>query len=127
MGLQNPKNLLNHFEDKSLQAIQAELVVQGLEKDPTLEIPLEPSELLDKTRYQTCRRTLKKHQEDRIAVVIDSLAKTASKRGINVKFFFDDAARNANSVRLTNHVTVQQFKQVSASSYNVANVLVSSL
>jgi hypothetical protein len=40
------------------------------------------------------------------------MASMVAKRGILVKPFFDDASRDPNSIRMINHVTPQQFKQV---------------
>ena len=42
--------------------------VQGLEKNPLLEVPLEPAGLLDKTRYSVCARTLDAASEARLQV-----------------------------------------------------------
>jgi hypothetical protein len=83
-----------------------------LEKNPLLKIPLEPAELLDKTRYQVCKRLLSAEKEERIRLIVHDLSSKAAKRGILVKPFFEDASRDPNSVRLVNHVTPQQFKQV---------------
>lgn len=86
--------------------------LQGLHKDPFATIPAEPEELLDKTRYQICRRQLSPDKEEHLHVVLEGLSKKAAKRGMLVKPFFEDASRDPNSVRLINHVTPQQFKQV---------------
>lgn len=86
--------------------------LQGLHKDPFATIPAEPEELLDKTRYQFCRRQLSPDKEEHLHVVLEGLSQKAAKRGMLVKPFFEDASRDPNSVRLINHVTPQQFKQV---------------
>lgn len=86
--------------------------VQGLHKDPIATIAAEPDELLDKTRYQFCRRQLSPDKEDHLHTVLQGLSQRAAKRGMLVKPFFEDASRDPNSVRLINHVTPQQFKQV---------------
>jgi hypothetical protein len=90
--------------------------MQGLEKNPLATVPMEPADLLDKTRYQTCRRTLSESDEARVALALAGIAQEAAKRGVLVKPAFDDASRDANSVRLINHVTSSQFKQVRAPS-----------
>lgn len=87
-------------------------IIQGLEKSPLTKIPAEPTELLDKTRYQFCRKQLSCEKEDELNRILDVMSSKAAKRGILVKPFFEDASRDANSVRLINHVTPQQFKQV---------------
>ena len=86
--------------------------MQGLEKAPLTKIAAEPIELLDKTRYQFCRKQLTCEKEDRLNIVLSEMASRAAKRGILVKPFFEDASRDPNSVRMINHVTPQQFKQV---------------
>ena len=93
--------------------------MQGLEKSPLTKIPAEPTELLDKTRYQFCRKQLSCEKEDELNRVLDVMASKAAKRGILVKPFFEDASRDPNSVRLINHVTPQQFKQVCSSASGV--------
>lgn len=87
------------------------LDVQGLEKSPLTCVPLEPSELLDQTRYQRCRKQLCPEKEARLAAVLGAMARTAAVRGVLVKPFFEDASRDPNSPRLINHVMPQQFKQ----------------
>lgn len=91
---------------------QQALRMQGLEKSPLTTIPAEPTELLDKTRYQFCRKQLCYKKEDELNRVLDGMASKAAKRGMLVKPFFEDASRDPNSVRMINHVTPQQFKQV---------------
>lgn len=86
--------------------------MQGLEKAPLTKIAAEPIELLDKTRYQFCRKQLTCEKEDRLNTVLGEMASRAAKRGILVKPFFEDASRDPNSARMINHVTPQQFKQV---------------
>jgi hypothetical protein len=85
---------------------------KGLEKSPLTRIPTEPAELLDKTRYQFSRKQLSCEEEEELNRVLDAMASKVAKRGILVKPFFDDASRDPNSVRMINHVTPQQFKQV---------------
>jgi hypothetical protein len=86
--------------------------MQGLERNPLAIVPLEPTELLDKTRYQLCQHLLTDEKQARLQVVLAQIASTASKRGVLVKPFFDDPSRDCNSVRRINHITPQQFKQV---------------
>eukprot|EP00892_Ulva_mutabilis_P008864 jgi/Ulvmu1/634/UM010_0004.1 len=85
---------------------------KGLHKDPISTIPAEPEELLDKTRYRFCRRQLSQEKEEKLQLVLEGLSRKAAKRGMLVKPFFEDASRDPNSIRMINHVTPQQFKQV---------------
>lgn len=85
--------------------------MQGLEKDPLASIASEPAELLDKLRYQQCQRTLSDAEEVQVAIALEAIRAAAAKQGLLVKACFDDASRDANSVRRINHVTPSQFKQ----------------
>lgn len=97
---------------KFVDDVETIFTLKGLEKSPLTKIPAEPTELLDKTRYQFCRKQLSCEKEDELNRVLDVMSSKVAKRGILVKPFFEDASRDANSIRLINHVTPQQFKQV---------------
>lgn len=85
---------------------------QELEKTPLADVPAEPSELLDRTRYQKASRVLSDEREEIYAQLIAAMQEKVEKRGVSVKPFFDDAANNPNSMKLYGHVTTFQFKQV---------------
>ena len=85
---------------------------QGLEKNPLATVAPEPAELLDRMRYQQCQRTLSDGEEAQVAMALEGMRAAAAKQGLLVKPYFDDASRDANSVRRINHITASQFKQV---------------
>lgn len=95
-----------------VEDVEIIFTLKGLDKAPLTKIAAEPIELLDKTRYQFCRKQLTCEKEDRLNTVLGEMASRAAKRGILVKPFFEDASRDPNSARMINHVTPQQFKQV---------------
>ncbi|PNH04231.1 hypothetical protein TSOC_009608 [Tetrabaena socialis] len=95
-----------------LHELELVFTVPHLEKDPLVDVPAEPSELLDKTRYLKSSRTLPGEQEERCTEVIARLSDVCFKRGQPVKAFFDDAASDDHSAKLVGHVTVPQFRQV---------------
>ncbi|DBA80843.1 hypothetical protein WJX77_010114 [Trebouxia sp. C0004] len=82
-----------------------------LEKDPLKEVPAEPSELLDKTRYDFSSKQLPEERETQLESIMNKLREECQIKGIMVKPFFDDAAHDKNSCHMVNHVTVSQFKQ----------------
>ena len=75
-------------------------------------MPPEPSELLDKDRYQRSSRNLGDDVEAHIEILLQKIREKVRRRGMLVKPFFDDAARNKNSPCLVGHVTEKQFRQV---------------
>ncbi|CAG9463323.1 unnamed protein product [Pedinophyceae sp. YPF-701] len=83
----------------------------GLEKDPLAEVPPEPVELLDKTRYQKSSKELTPEQEALVEKSLEYVKSKCARRGVPVKPFFDDFARNKNSPCLVGHVTAKQFEQ----------------
>jgi hypothetical protein len=89
----------------------ASLSPQELEKDPLAEVPREPCELLDKTRYMRSSRNLGAAKEADVAHLIHKISQFCEKRGLVVKPYFDDAAQDDNSSKLYGHVTATQFKQ----------------
>ena len=84
---------------------------QNLEKTPTVFVPEEPSDLLDKTRYMKSSKVLPSEQEESLEGVIQRLRDIVTRRGTPVKPFFDDAALNDHSAKLFGHVTITQFRQ----------------
>ncbi len=131
---------------------------QHLEKYPLAEVAPEPSELLDRQRYQRSARDLGPEREGQLAELVGELAEVGgpaealcpaagrgagecrqrrpachfhrpssstratplrlsvcpqacTKRGLLVKPFFDDAARDDHSTKLFGHVTCSQFRQ----------------
>lgn len=82
-----------------------------LEKNPLDDVPREPSELLDKERFRRSSRMLTLEEEARLEEVLARINGICERRGMLVKPFFDDAARNRNSSCLVGHVTIGQFKQ----------------
>lgn len=76
-----------------------------------VEVPLEPAELLDRTRFLRSSRVLSDEAEAAVQEVLARLADTSFKRGQPVKPFFDDAADNDYSAKLFGHVTIPQFRQ----------------
>jgi hypothetical protein len=91
--------------------IVATHALQELEKDPLAEVPSEPSELLDKTRYVRSSRDLGAAKEAEVSDIIHKISSFCEKRGLVVKPYFDDAAQDDNSSKLYGHVTHTQFKQ----------------
>ncbi|MEW5298969.1 MAG: hypothetical protein WDW38_004881 [Sanguina aurantia] len=85
--------------------------VPNLETAPLTEVPREPVELLDKTRYFKASRVLAGVGENIAIDVIARLADIIARRGTPVKPFFDDAASNDHSAKMYGHVTVPQFRQ----------------
>ncbi|KIY94280.1 hypothetical protein MNEG_13681 [Monoraphidium neglectum] len=91
-----------------------------LEKTPLEDVPAEPSELLDRNRYQrssrralaACLVDIGEAKEARLGEVMARISNTCDKRGILLKPFFDDAAADDHSAKLYGHVTAPQFKQV---------------
>jgi len=83
----------------------------GLERTPEAAVPSEPAGLLDRTRYQFASRDLGGAREQRVRAVLSHLRDKVLRRGMLVKPFFDDAARNKNSPCLVGHVTERQFAQ----------------
>eukprot|EP00775_Hariotina_reticulata_P008738 gene8738-8918_t len=83
----------------------------NLEKTPLEEVPPEPAELLDRNRYQRSSRDLGPEKEARLADITAHIADICGKRGVQIKPFFDDAARDDHSTKLYGHVTHTQFKQ----------------
>eukprot|EP00879_Flechtneria_rotunda_P009058 GHRR01009483.1.p1 GENE.GHRR01009483.1~~GHRR01009483.1.p1 ORF type:complete len:230 (+),score=78.34 GHRR01009483.1:148-837(+) len=90
-----------------------------LEKDPLAHVPAEPSELLDRLRYQRSNRNLGPEKEAKLAELMSRISDTCSKRGILIKPFFDDAARGEHSAKLPGHVTCTQFKQCLSVKVNI--------
>ncbi|KAK9813681.1 hypothetical protein WJX73_003195 [Symbiochloris irregularis] len=84
---------------------------KNLEKDPGAYVPEEPTELLDRHRYQRCAKTLDEAKEARLAELLARMSRQCRVEGIQVKPFFDDASNDKNSSHLVNHVTINQFKQ----------------
>ena len=72
---------------------------------------MEPSELLDKTRYQRPSRALTPEKEAVLSAALARLADIVAKRGTPVKAFFDDAAKDPNSPKYFGHVTMPQLLQ----------------
>ncbi|GLC59048.1 hypothetical protein PLESTB_001437800 [Pleodorina starrii] len=96
-----------------LHELELVFTIPHLEKDPLVDVPAEPSELLDKTRYLKSSRILPDpEQETYVMGLLDRLSETTLKRGQPVKAFFDDAAQDDHSAKLFGHVTVPQFRQV---------------
>eukprot|EP00798_Chlamydomonas_sp_ICE-L_P014568 gene14568-20611_t len=94
-----------------LDDVNIMFTVPHLEKTPLAEVPSEPSELLDKTRYEKSSKVLDDYKEDLVQAVLERLYVIVFKRGTPVKPFFDDAASDDNSAKLFGHVTHTQFKQ----------------
>lgn len=76
-----------------------------------MDVPTEPSELLDRTRFLKSSRVLPDDQEAKVQATIARLSEIAFKRGQPIKAFFDDAAHNDHSAKLFGHVTIPQFRQ----------------
>lgn len=85
--------------------------LQNLEKTPLAEVAPEPSELLDKTRYQKSSRVLSDAEEELVYNCIQRMSDITAKKGTPVKPFFDDAAADDHSAKLVGHVTIYQFRQ----------------
>lgn len=83
---------------------------QHLEKTPLAEVALEPSDLLDRTRYQFSSKMLEDAEEELCSSAIQRLKDIIARRGTPVKPFFDDAAQDDNSAKLFGHVTIHQFR-----------------
>lgn len=73
--------------------------LQHLEKDPLVEVPCEPSALLDKTRYRKSSRMLSDADEAVLEATMARLSDKCYKRGQPVKAFFDDAATDVHSAK----------------------------
>jgi hypothetical protein len=85
--------------------------VQNLEKTPLAEVATEPSELLDRTRFDVSSRPLPGPQEEEVyQAAVTRLADIVSKRGTPVKPFFDDQAKLYNA-KLYGHVTIPQVRK----------------
>lgn len=84
--------------------------LQHLEKTPLAEVPGEPTELLDRTRYEKSSRVLQEDEEELYVSAIQRLKDVTARRGTPVKPFFDDAATDDNSAKLFGHVTLYQFR-----------------
>jgi len=82
-----------------------------LEKRPLEEVPREPTELLDKERFRRAARVLSGAEESALDDIIRHISDITKRRGVLVKPFFDDAARNKNSSIMVGHVTEKQFRQ----------------
>ncbi|KXZ44132.1 hypothetical protein GPECTOR_73g653 [Gonium pectorale] len=95
-----------------LHELELVFTVPHLEKDPLVDVPPEPSDLLDKERYLRSSRQLPGEQELAVTALLERLSETSLKRGQPVKAFFDDAAQDDHSAKLFGHVTVPQFRQV---------------
>ncbi|GFR51960.1 hypothetical protein Agub_g14483 [Astrephomene gubernaculifera] len=95
-----------------LHEVELVFTIPHLEKDPLVDVPPEPAELLDKTRYLRSSRVLPADQEEAVGALLERLGDTCLKRGQPVKAFFDDAAADDHSAKLFGHVTVPQFRQV---------------
>ena len=85
---------------------------KNLEKDPLSKPEEKAKSLIDKTRFQVCKKELTAEQEAIYERAIQKLSQKCYTKRILVKPFFDDAAKNQNSSLRVGHVTVQQFKQV---------------
>jgi hypothetical protein len=96
---------------KFLYDVDIIFTIPELEKTPLIEVPREPLELLDKTRYMKSSRVLDSDREEAIQAIIAKLSDVVAKRGTPVKPFFDDAANDDHSAKLFGHVTRIQFKQ----------------
>jgi hypothetical protein len=83
---------------------------QNLDKTPLADAPMEPSELVDPTRYQFSSKVLSDDDEELCVAALDRLKSIISRRGTPVKPFFDDAASDNNSSKLYGHVTLSQFR-----------------
>lgn len=94
-----------------LSELDGIFTVAELEKTPLTEVPAEPSELLDKTRYRRPSRQLTEEREAILQGALTRLADTVAKRGTPVKAFFDDAAADDHSAKLYGHVTMAQMRQ----------------
>ncbi|GLI60898.1 hypothetical protein VaNZ11_003129 [Volvox africanus] len=96
-----------------LHEVELVFTIPHLEKDPLVDVPSEPSALLDKTRYLKSSRILPDPQDETTVIaLLERLSETTLKRGQPVKAFFDDAAQDDHSAKLFGHVTVPQFRQV---------------
>ena len=62
-------------------------------------VPVEPSDLLDKTRFMKSSRQLSEEKEAILAGAIARLSDKCYKRGQPVKAFFDDAASDDHSAK----------------------------
>lgn len=94
-----------------IQEVDAIFATPNLEKNPLISPIDEPSELLDRDRYQRSNKFLGDDKEGKLGRVLQRLSESCSKRGMMLKPFFDDAAADDNSTKLYGHVTVSQFKQ----------------
>jgi hypothetical protein len=95
-----------------LDDVESVFTVPHLEKTPLADVRAEPSELLDKTRYEKSSKIIPEEQEAVFQAVIQRLKDIISKRGTPVKPFFDDAAHDDHSSKMFGHVTIPQFRQV---------------
>lgn len=110
--LQRSPSLVMVDHRSFLHDIELVFTIPHLEKDPLVEVPPEPSELLDKTRYEKSSRLLPDELEAAYSSIIQKLSDKCFKRGQPVKAFFDDAAMDDHSAKLFGHVTIPQFRQV---------------
>lgn len=95
-----------------LDEVEAIFVVPTLERYPLADVPPEPSELLDRTRYYKPSRVLSEEAEAEYSRIVEKLKSIIKKRGTPVKPFFDDASRDAGSTKVVGHVSRSQFRQV---------------
>ncbi|KAI8475036.1 MAG: flagellar associated protein [Monoraphidium minutum] len=95
-----------------LDDVDAVFTKKHLERTPLEHVPAEPSELLDRNRYQRSSRDIGPEKEAALAAVMARIGEACHKRGILLKPFFDDAAQDDHSAKLYGHVTAPQFKQV---------------
>lgn len=72
----------------------------------------EPTELIDRNRFQRGSRWLGDKKEAKIAEVVARIQAMVKERGILVRDFFRDPEHNNNSPKHVNHCTAFQFKQV---------------
>lgn len=94
-----------------------------LEKNPLDDVPREPEDLLDKERFRRSSRMLSMDEEARLDDIVARISNICERRGMLVKPFFDDSARNRNSSCLVGHVTIGQFKQVCGRLFGNGNIL----
>uniref|UniRef100_A0A383W0A7 Uncharacterized protein n=2 Tax=Tetradesmus obliquus TaxID=3088 RepID=A0A383W0A7_TETOB len=102
-----------------LADVDAIFTKNDLERSPLEQVPAEPSELLDRNRYQRSSRDLGPEKEACLAELTARIADICGKRGIMIKPFFDDAAQDDHSTKLYGHVTHTQFKQCLSVKVNI--------
>lgn len=96
---------------KLLAEVDSIFTKPNLENSPLECVPSEPSDLLDRERYQRSSRQLDDDKEAKLQLITERLAELCSKRGVMFKSFFDDCAKGEHSAKVYGHVTVPQFKQ----------------